>query len=46
MAYPQKLLNPGEETIVDLHPHWWFFVKEALFLTISLAIAIVVALTA
>ncbi|MEC8018087.1 MAG: hypothetical protein VYE12_03470 [Actinomycetota bacterium] len=31
MAYPQKLLNPGEETIVDLHPHWWFFVKEALF---------------
>lgn len=20
MAYPQKLLNPGEETIVDLHP--------------------------
>lgn len=46
MAYPQKLLNPGEETIVDLHPHWWFFIKEALFLIISLALAIVVALTA
>ncbi len=46
MAYPQKLLNPGEETIVDLHPHWWFFVKEALFLIISLALAIVIALTA
>lgn len=46
MAYPQKLLNPGEEAVVDLHPHWWFFVKEALFLIISLALAIVVALTA
>ena len=46
MAYPQKLLNPGEEASVDLHPHWWFFVKEALFLIISLALAIVVALTA
>ena len=46
MAYPQKLLNSGEEAIVDLHPHWWFFVKEVLFLIISLALAIVVALTA
>ena len=46
MAYPQKLLNLGEETIADLHPHWWLFVKEALFLIISLTLAIFVVLTA
>jgi uncharacterized membrane protein YdbT with pleckstrin-like domain len=24
MTFPTKLLNDGEEVILDLHPHWWF----------------------
>ncbi len=43
MAYPQKLLNPGEETIVDLHPHWWFFAKEALYVVLSFVLVTIVA---
>jgi uncharacterized membrane protein YdbT with pleckstrin-like domain len=25
LAYPTKLLNPGEQLAFDLHPHWWYF---------------------
>jgi uncharacterized membrane protein YdbT with pleckstrin-like domain len=25
MPFPRKLLNEGEDVILDLHPHWWFF---------------------
>lgn len=28
MAYPTKLLNPGEEIALDLTPHWWTFSKH------------------
>jgi len=38
MAYPRKLLNPGELVHLDLHPHWVVFVKPA-FLSILLGIA-------
>ena len=24
MAFPRKLLNEGEEIVLDLRPHWWF----------------------
>jgi uncharacterized membrane protein YdbT with pleckstrin-like domain len=24
MAFPLKLLNEGEEIVLDLHPHWWY----------------------
>lgn len=30
MPYPTKLLTPGEELVVDLRPHWWFFAGPAL----------------
>lgn len=43
MAYPQKLLNPGEETIVDLHPHWWFFARQVAWLIGAVVIAVVAA---
>jgi len=26
MPFPKKLLNEGEEIILDLRPHWWFLV--------------------
>ena len=25
---PRKLLNDGEEVVLDLHPHWWFMAKQ------------------
>lgn len=25
MPFPRKLLNEGEDIILDLHPHWWYF---------------------
>jgi len=30
MPFPRKLLNDGEDIILDLHPHWWFFVGPVL----------------
>lgn len=28
MAYPKRLLQPDEELVLDLQPHWWFFAKQ------------------
>ena len=44
MAFPDRLLNDGEEVIIDTHPHWWVFagVVTRLVLAIVIAIAIVV----
>jgi uncharacterized membrane protein YdbT with pleckstrin-like domain len=25
---PRKLLNEGEEVVLDLHPHWWFLATQ------------------
>ena len=29
MAYPYKLLNPGESVVVELHPHWSVLARPA-----------------
>lgn len=44
MAFPDRLLNEGEEVMIDTHPHWWVFagVVTRLVLAIAIAIAIVV----
>ena len=44
MAFPSKLLNDGEEVVLDLRPHWWFFFGPlvALFLSIAATIAVMV----
>jgi uncharacterized membrane protein YdbT with pleckstrin-like domain len=44
MAFPDRLLNEGEEVVIDTHPHWWVFagVVTRLVLAIVIAIAIVV----
>ena len=44
MAFPPKLLNEGEEIVLDLRPHWWFFVGPfvAVVLTIVAEIAVMV----
>jgi len=44
VTFPSKLLNEGEEVILDLHPHWWFLappvagVVAALVVTVAAAV--------
>jgi uncharacterized membrane protein YdbT with pleckstrin-like domain len=32
MPFPAKKLNDGEYFMLDVHPHWWFYGPDALFL--------------
>jgi uncharacterized membrane protein YdbT with pleckstrin-like domain len=40
MPYPQKLLNDNETVVLDLHPHWWYFIEAAVALAISVILAL------
>ena len=31
MPFPRRLLNDGEEIVLDLHPHWWFLSGPIVF---------------
>jgi uncharacterized membrane protein YdbT with pleckstrin-like domain len=42
MAFPRKLLNEGEQVVLDLRPHWSFFVGPAAALVAALVLAFVV----
>lgn len=42
MPYPRRLLNDGEDIVLDLNPHWWFFVGPTLAFAASVVIAIAV----
>ena len=37
MAYPERLLNDNEAVVVDLHPHWWYFVRPTALLIVAIA---------
>ncbi len=41
MPYPQKLLNDGESLVLDMHPHWWYFVEAAVALVASIAFGVI-----
>jgi membrane protein YdbS with pleckstrin-like domain len=43
VAFPTKLLNEGEEIVLDLRPHWWFMAKSTLALLAAIVLGIVVA---
>lgn len=43
MPFPRKLLNEGEDVILDLRPHWRVFVKPALSVVLAAALVLVVA---
>jgi membrane protein YdbS with pleckstrin-like domain len=45
VAFPPKLLNAGEEVVLDLRPHWWFFAGPASLLLLALAGLVAVAAT-
>lgn len=36
MPFPRKFLNDGEDIVLDLHPHWWYFVKPVTTLVLLL----------
>ena len=40
MPFPRKLLNEGEDIVLDLHPHWWFFVKPVLAVIVTVVAAV------
>ena len=35
VAFPEKLLNDGEQIVLDLRPHWWFFAGPAFWLVVG-----------
>jgi uncharacterized membrane protein YdbT with pleckstrin-like domain len=45
VPFPKKLLNQGEEVVLDLRPHWWSILPASLLLgvTVILGIASLVA---
>lgn len=45
MAFPTKLLNEGEEVVLDLHPHWWYLTPPVVSVVVVL-IATIVTLAA
>ncbi|MBM3674162.1 MAG: hypothetical protein FJW88_04260 [Actinobacteria bacterium] len=40
-AYPRRLINEGETVVLDLKPHWWFFLRDAIATTIVLGLFVV-----
>ena len=45
MPFPRKLLNDEEEVILDLHPHWWFFIEPLAALVAAIALGAYLATT-
>jgi uncharacterized membrane protein YdbT with pleckstrin-like domain len=45
VAFPTKYLNEGEELVLDLRPHWWFFAGPAAVLALGLLVLAFVAST-
>jgi len=42
MPFSRKLLNDGEDVVLDLHPHWEFLVKQATVLLAAVVVGVVV----
>ena len=40
MPISRKLLNEGEDVVVDLHPHWWFFFQPAAALVAAVMVGV------
>jgi uncharacterized membrane protein YdbT with pleckstrin-like domain len=45
MTFPTKLLNEGEQVVLDLHPHWWFLAPPVALVTVALVATAVAAFT-
>jgi uncharacterized membrane protein YdbT with pleckstrin-like domain len=40
VPFPRKLLNDHEDVVLDLHPHWWFFIQPLLALVAAVALGV------
>ena len=40
MPLPRKLLNEGEDIVLDLHPHWWALFQPLALLVASVALGL------
>jgi uncharacterized membrane protein YdbT with pleckstrin-like domain len=40
VPYSPKYLNEGERIILDLHPHWWDFVRPASYSVVGFVLAL------
>jgi uncharacterized membrane protein YdbT with pleckstrin-like domain len=40
VPFPRKLLNEGEEIVLDLHPHWWYFAAQLAALVGALVLGV------
>ncbi|MEZ5410893.1 MAG: PH domain-containing protein [Acidimicrobiales bacterium] len=41
MPFPKELLNAGEQVVLDLRPHWWYFARQAAALVVAILIAVI-----
>ena len=41
MPYPQDVLHPNEELVLDLHPHWWYIAKSLVGLGLAVLFGLV-----
>src|SRR3974390_2019952 len=37
MRFPGRMLNPGEQVVIDVRPHWWYLVAPVTVLLIVIA---------
>ena len=42
MAFPRKLLNEGEDVVLDLNPHWWFLFRHTVALVVAIVLGVLV----
>ena len=40
MPFPRKLLNEGEDIVLELHPHWWYFARPVTGVVVAVVAAI------
>jgi len=40
VPFPRKLLNEGEDIVLDLHPHWWYFAAQLAALVGALVLGV------
>ncbi|MGH8979381.1 MAG: PH domain-containing protein [Acidimicrobiia bacterium] len=45
MPYPRRLIGEGETVVLDLKPHWWFFVREIVAGALLLVLVIFLVAT-
>lgn len=41
MPFPKELLNAGEQVVLDLRPHWWYFARQGAALVVAILIAVI-----